>query len=111
LLDRQKDFNSLFGRFGLSLTNVSLVGFRQTLEDTNDFIHMAYFMLKPGNLCRLQGRFANRLRDSHSERHRDSAPVAVDYCCWADGFGSDSHLFPFDFDHHIVELGNPTFDV
>jgi hypothetical protein len=39
LLDREKDFHSLFGRHGLPVTEVSLVGLVEALEDANDLVH------------------------------------------------------------------------
>lgn len=47
LLDREKDLNSLFGRHGPSLANVSLVGLVEAVENANDLLHTSYLTRKP----------------------------------------------------------------
>ena len=47
LLDREKDFNSLFRCHGLPLANVGFVGFVEAAENANDLLHTAYSTRNP----------------------------------------------------------------
>ena len=71
LLEPQKDLNSLLGRHGLSLANVSLVGLVEALENANDLLHTFYFTSK--SECAGKVFLYRKVADLASSDNRESS--------------------------------------